>query len=101
MKFEIPDMTIESVLMASGAFSSKSDLKRTIKQNGVKLNSVLIEMEELYEKLSIGDFLNLFLVGKGTPLTESFGTRQLMLVEKGKRTKVLMKIDHSNLEILN
>jgi len=89
MKFEIPDMTIESVLMASGAFSSKSDLKRTIKQNGVKLNSVLLF------------FLNLFLVGKGTPLTESFGTRQLMLVEKGKRTKVLMKIDHSNLEILN
>lgn len=101
MGFDVPHITMSEVAMASGLFSSKSDLRRTASQNGVSINGVRMEPDDMNDLFEVGDFINLFMDGRGSWLADSFGTKQLVLVERGKRKKILMRVDTNGTEVLN
>jgi tyrosyl-tRNA synthetase len=101
MRFHVPHITVESVAMSSELFSSKSDLRRMVDQHSVRLNGVVLDRDDLPSSLELGDFINLFLDGRGLRLAKSFNTHQLILIERGKRTKALLQVDNHGTEVLN
>lgn len=101
MKFDIPHITILELIESSNLFKSRSDIRRNTKQNGIKLNGELVDESELDEFISVGDFINLFMDGRGKQLSTSFGTTQLILIERGKKVKALLRADKNGIEILN
>lgn len=91
-------MIVMDVLTASGLFSSNSDIHRTVKQNGVKLNGVLVD--DVNEQIEPGDFINFAWFQGGTDMMKVHG-RTLLLVSKGKRNKALIKVSgESGCELL-
>lgn len=88
---QIHPVTVGDVLLASNLFSSKSDILRTIKQNGVKLNRQLVEFNELLE---MGDFQNFVFIGGA----DQFGG---LLVSKGKNHHAWMVLESGQFKKVN
>lgn len=100
MRWHVPHITLLEVLEASQLFDSRSDVRRNARQGGVKMNGVVVDDVELNDSLVVGDFINLFMDGRGFPLSRSFGTHQLILVERGKKAKSLIRVDNLGTEVL-
>ena len=101
MRWDIPNITILEVIEASELFSSRSDIRRNVAQDGIRMNGILVEDEDLNEPLVVGDFINLFMDGRGLQLSKSFGTHQLILIERGKRKKALLEVGLTGTGVLN
>lgn len=101
MRWHVPNITLLEVIEASELFTSRSDVRRNVRQGGVKVSGVSVDEDELNDSLMVGDFINLFMDGRGLPLSNSFGTHQLILIERGKRKKALLRVDENGTEVLN
>jgi len=101
METELKHITLQDALMASGLFQSKSDLRRNVRQNGVKFNGVLVDEFELVESLDVDWFRCLLMNFNGAlGLTKQHNTKFLAVVQKGKRNKELLKFTEDKIEKL-
>ena len=83
-------MTAADVLLASGLFESRSDIFRTIKSKGAKINGLVVDSAD--EKIEPADFLNfLWTNGQAADMMVTHGPVFLM-VSRGKRQRALVKV---------
>ena len=82
-------MKTSDLLIASGLFSSKGDMLRAVKGKGVKINRILVDINELDDLIGNDDLLSGIFIPHGIELIR----KKVLVVQRGKAGAFVQLVD--------